>query len=85
MENQKSITITTNELRSLLIDAKYGVELAKDLAEEIGEDDTASGSVGYKAGQVYRLLDDAHDKLYDILEEHVPYLDVEKQEEKYNN
>jgi hypothetical protein len=75
MENQDSITITTNELRTLLIDAKYAVELGKDLAEEIGEDDTASGSVGYKAGQVYRLLDDAYDKLYDALEEHVPYID----------
>ena len=85
MENQETITIATNELRTLLIDARYAVETAKDLAEEIGEDDTASGSVGYKAGQVYRLLDDAHDKLYDVLEEHVPYLDVERQEEKYNN
>jgi hypothetical protein len=75
MENQETITIATNELRTLLIDAKYAVELGKDLAEEIGEDDTASGSVGYKAGQVYRLLDDAYDKLYDALEEHVPYID----------
>lgn len=76
MANQETITITTNELRSLLIDAKYSVELAKDLAEEIGEDETISGGVGYKAGQIYRLLDDAFDKLYDTLEEHVPFIDI---------
>ena len=75
MENQDSITITTNELRSLLIDAKYSVELAKDLAEEIGKDQTASGSVGYRAGEIYARLDSAYDKLYDAVEEHVPYID----------
>ncbi len=85
MENQESITIKTNELRSLLVDARYAVETAKDLAEEIGEDDTTSGSVGYRAGQIYSKLEDAYDKLYDAVEEHVPYLDVERQEEKYNN
>jgi hypothetical protein len=76
MANQETITITTNELRSLLIDAKYSVELAKDLIEEIGEDETISGGVGYKAGQIYRLLDNAFDKLYDTLEEHVPFIDI---------
>jgi hypothetical protein len=75
MENQDSITITTNELRTLLIDARYSVELAKDFAEDIGDDDTTSGSVGYKAGQIFRLLDSAYDKLYDALEEHVHYVD----------
>ena len=85
MENQETITITTNELRSLLIDAKYSVETAKDLAEEIGKDVTTSGSVGYKAGQIYLLLDNAYDKLYDTLQDHVHYLNVEREEDKYNN
>ena len=76
MANQETITITTNELRSLLIDAKYSVELAKDFAEDIGDDETISGGVGYKAGQIYRLLDNAFDKLYDTLEEHVPFIDI---------
>lgn len=75
MENQETITITTNELRSLLIDARYSVELAKDLAEEIGKDVTTSGSVGYKAGEIFARLDSAYDKLYDAIEEHVPYID----------
>jgi hypothetical protein len=75
MENQETITIATNELRTLLIDAKYAVETAKDLAEEIGHDTTASGSVGYKAGEIFARLDLAYDKLYDALEEHVPYID----------
>ena len=75
MENQETITIATNELRTLLIDAKYAVELGKDLAEEIGHDTTASGSVGYKAGEIFARLDLAYDKLYDALEEHVPYID----------
>jgi hypothetical protein len=85
MENQDSITITTNELRSLLINAKYAVELAKDLAEEIGEDETASGSVGYRAGQIYSKLDDVYEKLEDALVDHLPYVDVEREEDKYNN
>ncbi len=75
MENQETITITTNELRTLLIDAKYAVELAKDLAEEIGHDTTASGSVGYKAGEIFARLDLAYDKLYDAVEDHIPYID----------
>lgn len=75
MENQDSITIKTNDLRSLLIDAKYAVEMAKDLAEEIGEDETTSGSVGYRAGQIYSKLDDVYEKLEDALVEHVPYVD----------
>ncbi len=74
MENQETITITTNELRTLLIDAKYAVELAKDLAEEIGHDTTASGSVGYKAGEIFTRLDLAYDKLHDAVEDHVPYI-----------
>ena len=77
MENQETITITTNELRLLLIDAKFAVEQSKELIEEIGEDETITGGVGYKAGQIYRLLDDAHSKLYDTLEEHVPYINEE--------
>jgi hypothetical protein len=85
MENQETITITTNKLRGLLIDAKYAVETAKDLAEEIGKDVTTSGSVGYKAGEIYARLDSAYDKLYDAVEDHVPYLDVEREEEKYDN
>lgn len=85
MENQETITIKTNELRSLLIDVRYAVETAKDLAEEIGEDDTTSGSVGYRAGQIYSKLDLAYDKLYDAVEDHVPYLDVEREEENYDN
>jgi hypothetical protein len=75
MKNQESITINTNDLRSLLIDAKYAVELAKDFAEDIGDDESSSGTVGYKAGQIFRLLDSAYDKLYDALEEHVHYID----------
>ncbi len=62
-------------MQTLLIDARYSVELAKDFAEDIGDDDTTSGSVGYKAGQIFRLLDSAYDKLYDALEEHVHYVD----------
>ena len=75
MENQETITIATNDLRTLLIDARYAIETAKDLAEEIGKDVTASGSVGYRAGEIYARLDSAYDKLYDALEEHVHYID----------
>ena len=75
MENQETITIATNELRTLLIDAKYSVELAKDFAEDIGDDESSSGTVGYKAGQIFRLLDSAYDKLYDALEDHVHFID----------
>jgi hypothetical protein len=85
MENQETITITTNELRSLLIDARYAVELAKDFVEDIGNDESSSGTVGYKAGQIFRLLDSAYDKLYDAIEDHVPYVDVERDEDKYSN
>jgi hypothetical protein len=83
MENQETITITTNELRSLLIDSKYAVELAKDLAEEIGEDQSSSGIVGYKAGQIFRLLDGAYDKLYDAVEDHVPYIDEIEEDDNF--
>jgi hypothetical protein len=85
MENQETITIKTNELRTLLIDARYSVELAKDFAEDIGDDESSSGTVGYKAGQIFRLLDSAYDKLYDAIEDHVPYVDVERDEDKYSN
>jgi hypothetical protein len=84
MENQDSITIKTNDLRSLLINVKYAIELSKDLAEEIGEDETTSGSVGYKAGQMYRLLDDAYDKIYDAVEDHVPYIDEIEEDDNDN-
>jgi hypothetical protein len=83
MKNQETITITTNELRTLLIDAKYSVELAKDFAEDIGNDESSSGTVGYKAGQIFRLLDSAYDKLYDALEEHVHYIDEIKEDDNF--
>jgi hypothetical protein len=85
MENQESITIKTNDLRALLIEAKYSVEIAKDLAEEIGEDETASGSVGYRAGEIFARLDLAYDKLYDALEEHLPYIDEEIEKDNNDN
>jgi hypothetical protein len=77
MENQKTITIKTNDLRDLLTDARYAVELAKDLAEEIGEDDTTSGSVGYRAGQIFSILDNVYEKLDDAIVNHVLYVDEE--------
>jgi hypothetical protein len=75
MENQETFTIKTNDLRALLIEAKYAVELAKDLAEEIGEDETASGGIGYRAGRIFSILDAVYDDLYDAIEDHAPYVD----------